>query len=120
MGAYAPLPWLPVGTVDEVVRMIAEPTVRAMRGAGTPFAGLLYVGLALTARGPRVVEFNARFGDPETQVVLALLDSPSVACSSPQRPANCIATLRWPGAAARRSPSLSPRPDTRPLRRPEM
>jgi phosphoribosylamine--glycine ligase len=76
MGAYAPLPWLPAGTVDEVMRVIAEPTVREMRRRGSPFAGLLYVGLALTARGPRVVEFNARFGDPETQVVLALLDSP--------------------------------------------
>jgi phosphoribosylamine--glycine ligase len=76
MGAYAPLPWLPAGTVDEVMRVIAEPTVREMRRRGTPFAGLLYIGLALTARGPRVVEFNARFGDPETQVVLALLDSP--------------------------------------------
>jgi len=76
MGAYAPLPWLPAGTVDEVMRVIAEPTVREMRRRGSPFAGLLYIGLALTARGPRVVEFNARFGDPETQVVLALLDSP--------------------------------------------
>lgn len=76
MGAYAPLPWLPAGTVDEVVAVVAEPTVRAMRERGTPFAGLLYIGLALTSRGPRVVEFNARFGDPETQVVLALLDSP--------------------------------------------
>ena len=47
-----------------------------LRRRGTPFAGLLYVGLAMTAAGPRVVEFNARFGDPETQVVLALLDSP--------------------------------------------
>jgi len=65
MGAYAPLPWLPAGTVDEVMRVIAEPTVREMRRRGSPFAGLLYVGLALTARGPRVVEFNARFGDSE-------------------------------------------------------
>jgi phosphoribosylamine--glycine ligase len=76
MGAYAPLPWLPAGTVDEVVAVVAEPTVREMRERGTPFAGLLYIGLALTSRGSRVVEFNARFGDPETQVVLALLDSP--------------------------------------------
>jgi phosphoribosylamine---glycine ligase len=76
MGAYAPLDWLPDGLVTRVVGEIAEPTVRAMRARGTPFAGLLYVGLALTAAGPRVVEFNARFGDPETQVVLALLESP--------------------------------------------
>jgi phosphoribosylamine--glycine ligase len=76
MGAYAPLPWLPDGTVEEVLRTVAEPTIRELAARGTPFAGLLYVGLALTARGPRVVEFNARFGDPETQVVLALLDTP--------------------------------------------
>jgi phosphoribosylamine--glycine ligase len=76
MGAYAPLPWLPAGTVDEVMRVIAEPTVREIAPARHAVAGLLYIGLALTARGPRVVEFNARFGDPETQVVLALLDSP--------------------------------------------
>jgi phosphoribosylamine--glycine ligase len=76
MGAYAPLPWLPAGTVDTVVATIAEPTIAELRQRDTPFCGLLYIGLAMTARGPRVVEFNARFGDPETQVVLALLDSP--------------------------------------------
>ncbi|HST47877.1 phosphoribosylamine--glycine ligase [Jatrophihabitans sp.] len=75
MGAYAPLEWLPPGTVERVVREVAQPTVDELRRRGTPFAGLLYVGLAMTAAGPRVVEFNARFGDPETQVVLALLDS---------------------------------------------
>jgi phosphoribosylamine--glycine ligase len=76
MGAYAPLDWLPPGTVERVVREVAQPTVDELRRRGTPFAGLLYVGLAMTTAGPRVVEFNARFGDPETQVVLALLDSP--------------------------------------------
>jgi phosphoribosylamine---glycine ligase len=76
MGAYAPLPWLPSGTVDEVVATVAEPTIAELRRRGTPFSGLLYIGLALTARGPRVVEFNVRFGDPETQVELALLESP--------------------------------------------
>jgi phosphoribosylamine---glycine ligase len=75
MGAYAPLDWLPAGTVAEVVEAIARPTVAELARRGTPFAGLLYVGLAMTSAGPRVVEFNARFGDPETQVVLALLDS---------------------------------------------
>jgi phosphoribosylamine--glycine ligase len=75
MGAYAPLDWLPAGTVAEVVETIARPTVAELARRGTPFAGLLYVGLAMTTTGPRVVEFNARFGDPETQVVLALLDS---------------------------------------------
>jgi phosphoribosylamine--glycine ligase len=76
MGAYAPLPWLPDGFVDDIVRTVARPTVAEMARRGTPFAGLLYIGLALTSQGPRVVEFNARFGDPETQVVLALLESP--------------------------------------------
>jgi phosphoribosylamine---glycine ligase len=76
MGAYAPLPWLPPGLVDEVVRDVAVPTVTEMAVRGTPFSGLLYIGLAVTADGPRVIEFNARFGDPETQVVLALLDTP--------------------------------------------
>jgi phosphoribosylamine--glycine ligase len=76
MGAYAPLDWLPAGFVDEVVRTVAAPTVAELARRGTPFTGLLYCGLALTPRGVRVVEFNARFGDPETQVVLALLDSP--------------------------------------------
>ncbi|HTZ43678.1 MAG TPA: phosphoribosylamine--glycine ligase [Jatrophihabitans sp.] len=75
MGAYAPPAWLPAGTVDEVVATVARPTVDELARRGTPFAGLLYVGLAMTAAGPRVVEFNARFGDPETQVVLALLES---------------------------------------------
>ncbi|SCL23509.1 phosphoribosylamine--glycine ligase [Micromonospora nigra] len=76
MGAYAPLPWAPPGLVDDVMRDVVHPTLAEMRRRGTPFAGLLYVGLAITAAGPRVIEFNARFGDPETQVVLALLETP--------------------------------------------
>lgn len=76
MGAYAPLDWLPAGLVDEIVRTVALPTIAELARRGTPFAGLLYIGLAITRTGPRVVEFNARFGDPETQVVLALLESP--------------------------------------------
>ncbi|GAB49381.1 phosphoribosylamine--glycine ligase [Mobilicoccus pelagius] len=73
MGAYSPLDWAPQTLTEEVVSTIAQPTVDEMRRRGTPFAGVLYVGLALTGRGLRVVEFNARFGDPETQVVLARL-----------------------------------------------
>ncbi|MFZ2504513.1 MAG: phosphoribosylamine--glycine ligase [Nocardioides sp.] len=76
MGAYTPLPWVPAGLVDEVLRTVLQPTVDEMARRGTPFAGLLYAGLALTSRGLRVVEFNARFGDPETQPLLALLESP--------------------------------------------
>jgi len=76
MGAYAPLDWLPAGFTDSIVDTVALPTVAELRRRGTPFSGLLYIGLAITSRGPRVVEFNARFGDPETQVVLALLETP--------------------------------------------
>lgn len=75
MGAYSPLPWLPEGFVDEVVETVAQPTVREMSRRGTPFVGLLYCGLIVTDDGIRVIEFNARFGDPETQVVLERLDS---------------------------------------------
>ncbi len=76
MGAYTPLAWAPADLVDEVLRDVLQPTVDEMARRGTPFAGLLYAGLALTSRGTRVVEFNARFGDPETQPLMALLDSP--------------------------------------------
>jgi phosphoribosylamine--glycine ligase len=76
MGAYSPLPWAPDGLVDDVVHLVAQPTVDEMRRRGTPFSGVLYCGLALTVAGPRVIEFNARFGDPETQVVLARLRTP--------------------------------------------
>ncbi|MFI1992579.1 phosphoribosylamine--glycine ligase [Actinoplanes sp. NPDC020271] len=76
MGAYAPLDWAPADLTERVLRETVEPTLAEMRRRGTPFAGLLYVGLALTPDGPKVIEFNARFGDPETQVVLALLATP--------------------------------------------
>ncbi len=76
MGAYTPLPWAPAGLVDEVLARVLQPTVDHLAASGTPFSGLLYAGLALTSRGVRVVEFNARFGDPETQALLRLLDSP--------------------------------------------
>ncbi|HKT01057.1 MAG TPA: phosphoribosylamine--glycine ligase, partial [Rugosimonospora sp.] len=76
MGAYAPLPWAQPSLVDDVLARVVRPTLAHMRGQGTPFAGLLYVGLALTPDGPKVIEFNCRFGDPETQVVLALLATP--------------------------------------------
>ncbi|MBR7744668.1 phosphoribosylamine--glycine ligase [Phycicoccus sp. BSK3Z-2] len=76
MGAYSPLDWAPDGLVDDVVARIARPVVEEMARRGTPFVGVLYVGLALTSRGPRVIEFNVRFGDPETQVVLHRLRTP--------------------------------------------
>ena len=76
MGAYSPLPWAPVDLVDDLVARVAQPVVTEMAHRGAPFVGTLFIGLALTHRGPRVIEFNARFGDPETQVVLARLRSP--------------------------------------------
>ncbi|MDQ1632784.1 MAG: phosphoribosylamine---glycine ligase [Frankiaceae bacterium] len=76
MGAYSPLPWAPPGLAEQVVGEVVVPTVAEMARRGTPYTGLLYVGLALTASGPKVIEFNCRFGDPETQAVLARLDSP--------------------------------------------
>jgi len=76
MGAYSPLPWAPAGFVDEVIETIAQPTVRQLADEGTPFIGLLYCGLIVTDKGIRVIEFNARFGDPETQVVLPRLTTP--------------------------------------------
>ncbi|ROZ65605.1 phosphoribosylamine--glycine ligase [Kocuria soli] len=76
MGAYTPLDWLPEGFVDQVVESVARPVVAEMARRGTPFNGVLYCGLAVTSRGVKVIEFNVRFGDPETQSVLARLDSP--------------------------------------------
>jgi len=76
MGAYSPLPWLPENFVDEVIDTVALPTVRQLAKEQTPFIGLLYCGLIMTSRGIRVIEFNARFGDPETQVVLPRLVTP--------------------------------------------
>jgi phosphoribosylamine--glycine ligase len=76
MGAYSPLPWAPPDLVAQTVRQVLEPTVARLAAIGSPFQGLLYAGLALTSAGLRVVEFNARFGDPETQVVLARLATP--------------------------------------------
>lgn len=76
MGAYSPLEWVPASLVEEVIDRVAQPTIDEMARRGTPFTGVLYCGLALTSRGTRVIEFNARFGDPETQAVLARLKTP--------------------------------------------
>ena len=102
MGAYAPLPWAPPDLVDRVMTETVEPTLAEMRRRGTPFAGLLYVGLALTPDGPKVIEFNARFGDPETQVVLALLATPLAGLLAAAATGDLAGhePLRWrPGAA---------------------
>ncbi|HLV54018.1 MAG TPA: phosphoribosylamine--glycine ligase [Actinotalea caeni] len=102
MGAYSPLTWAPAGLTDEVVERVALPAVRELARRGTPFVGLLYCGLALTSRGLRVVEFNARFGDPETQVVLARLRS-SLATVLHAAATGALASLpplRWSDEAA--------------------
>jgi phosphoribosylamine--glycine ligase len=76
MGAYSPLPWLPDAVLQAIVTDVVEPVAAELVRRGCPFSGLLYAGLAITSKGPAVVEFNCRFGDPETQAVLALLESP--------------------------------------------
>jgi phosphoribosylamine--glycine ligase len=76
MGAYAPLPWAPENLVDDLVERVVQPVADELVARDSSFSGLLYAGLALTSDGPQVIEFNARFGDPETQVVLALLRTP--------------------------------------------
>jgi phosphoribosylamine--glycine ligase len=76
MGAYAPLPWAPADLAGQAMDRVVQPAVDALARRGTPYRGLLYAGLALTSAGPKVIEFNARFGDPETQVVLDRLASP--------------------------------------------
>lgn len=75
MGAYSPVPQIKWDVVDEALETIVKPTVEAMAAEGTPFVGILYAGLIATADGPKVIEFNARFGDPETEVILPRLHS---------------------------------------------
>jgi len=103
MGAYTPLPWAPDGLAGEVLATVIQPALRELRRRGTPYQGVLYAGLALTSAGPRVVEFNARFGDPEIQVVLDRLETPLAgllaAAAQPGGLAGA-APLTWrPGAA---------------------
>ena len=102
MGAYAPLPWAPAGLADEVMGTVIQPAIDELRARGTPYTGLLYAGLSLTAAGIRVVEFNARFGDPETQVVLDRLATPLSAAlrAAAVGDLSQAEPLRWvPGAA---------------------
>ncbi len=103
MGAYAPLPWAPDALVEEVMERVVAPTLAEMRRRGTPFSGLLYVGLAMTSRsGMQVIEFNARFGDPETQAVLALLKTPlgAILRASARGELHDVAPLQWHDAHA--------------------
>ncbi|WP_354378975.1 phosphoribosylamine--glycine ligase [Streptomyces sp. PvR034] len=102
MGAYSPLPWADPKLVDEVMASVLQPTVDELRRRGTPFSGLLYAGLAITSRGVRVIEFNARFGDPETQVVLARLKTPlaSVLLNAARGTLDAEPPLSWRADAA--------------------
>jgi phosphoribosylamine--glycine ligase len=102
MGAYAPLPWTPPDLAYQAMAQVIQPAVDTMRRRGTPYSGLLYAGLSLTAAGIRVVEFNARFGDPETQVVLDRLSSPLAPLLAAAAAGDLAgaAPLEWhPGAA---------------------
>ncbi|HSS87843.1 MAG TPA: phosphoribosylamine--glycine ligase [Streptosporangiaceae bacterium] len=102
MGAYAPLGWAPPALAGEVLASVIQPAVDEMRRRGTPYRGLLYAGLSLTAAGVRVVEFNARFGDPETQVVLDRLASPLAGLLAAAASGSLAGSgpLRWaPGAS---------------------
>ena len=102
MGAYAPLPWLPGGLAGQVMDTVIQPALDELRRRGTPYRGLLYAGLSLTSDGVRVVEFNARFGDPETQVVLDRLATPLAGLLRAAAAGTLAgsAPLRWaPGAA---------------------
>jgi phosphoribosylamine--glycine ligase len=76
MGAYSPLPWAPSDIIEDTYKQVLAPMIAEMAARGTPFVGLLYAGLALTDHGTRVIEFNARFGDPETQVLIPRLKTP--------------------------------------------
>ncbi|GAB3549887.1 phosphoribosylamine--glycine ligase [Arthrobacter tumbae] len=102
MGAYSPLEWVPPGLVDEVIERVALPTIEEMARRGTPFTGVLYCGLALTSRGLRVIEFNARFGDPETQAVLARLKTPlgGVLLAAAKGELATVDNLNWSSEAA--------------------
>lgn len=102
MGAYAPLPWLTEGSAQRLAQELVEPVAAELVRRGTPFTGLLYAGFALGSRGPAVVEFNCRFGDPETQVVLALLRTPlgQLLHATATGALAEVAPLEWaPGAA---------------------
>ncbi len=102
MGAYTPLPWAPPGLAGDVLATVIQPAVDTLRRRGTPYRGLLYAGLSLTSAGLRVVEFNARFGDPETQVVLDRLETPLAGLLAAAASGSLAGAppLRWADGAA--------------------
>lgn len=102
MGAYAPLPWLDADIATRIVTDVVEPVARELVARGVPFSGLLYAGLAIGVDGPAVVEFNCRFGDPETQAVLALLSTPlgAVLRSVAEGTLESLPPLQWRDGSA--------------------
>ncbi len=101
MGAYAPVPVCPPAMVKELTQTILQPTLDGLRAEGRPFTGVLYAGLMLTASGPKVIEFNVRFGDPETQVILPLLDADLLTICEACASDNLANTdVKWKGGAA--------------------
>lgn len=102
MGAYTPLPWLPAAMVARIVDEVARPVASEMVRRGCPFSGLLYAGLAIDSEGPTVIEFNCRFGDPETQAVLALLESPlgELLKATATGTLEAVGPLQWRAGAA--------------------
>ena len=102
MGAYAPLPWAPAGLTEDVIDQVIGPALSELHARGTPYTGLLYAGLCLTSSGPKVIEFNARFGDPETQPILDRLATPlgGLLLAAATGDLAAAGPLRWsPGAA---------------------
>jgi len=102
MGAYSPLPWAPPNLVDDIVDRVVQPVVDELARRDIPFVGVVYAGLAMTSAGPRVIEFNARFGDPETQVVLARLRTPlaGILMAAATGRLDLAEPLRWDADAA--------------------
>lgn len=102
MGAYTPLPWAPNDLTDTVMDRIINPVLAEMAHRGTPFSGLLYAGLAITAAGPHVIEFNCRFGDPETQPLLELLETPlaGLLAASAHGDLGDVGPLQWRSGSA--------------------
>jgi phosphoribosylamine--glycine ligase len=102
MGAYSPLPWAPADIVNQTLVEVLRPTIAEMKARDTPFIGLLYAGLALTSKGLRVIEFNARFGDPETQVLLPRLKTPlaTLLYQAATGGLSAVANLEWSNDSA--------------------
>ncbi len=109
MGSYSPVPGIDAERAREIAALVHQPIVDELRRRGTPFHGVLYAGLMMTAAGPKVLEYNCRFGDPETQAVLPRLRSDLLSCCRPRRVRGASRASSRPGATTGRSPWCSPR-----------